>query len=98
MTDIDRAPFAAYCQAYGRWAQAEKSLIRMAAKDDINHALLTNTRNGMAIQNPMVGLANKAKADMMRHATEFGMTPSSRSRVNATPNDQKDEDSKEFFG
>lgn len=99
MTELDRAALAAYAAAYGRWAQAERAINRMAAKDELNAALMIKTSNGNAIQNPLVGIANKAKADMVRYAAEFGMTPSARSRVDATPNDQtKDDQYKEFFG
>lgn len=99
MTELDRAVLSAYCQAYGRWAQAERALSRMADKDEYNRALMVKTHNGTAVQNPLVGTANKAKADMVRYAVEFGMTPSARSKVNATPHDQKPEDiTKEFFG
>ena len=98
MTELDRATLAAYCQAYGRWAQAERALSRMADKDEFNRALMVKTHNGTAIQNPLVGTANKAKADMVKYALEFGMSPSSRSRVNATPDDHKEDKFKEFFG
>jgi len=57
----------------------------MAAKDELNAALMIKTTSGNAIQNPLVGIANKAKADMVRYAVEFGMTPSARSRVTANP-------------
>jgi P27 family predicted phage terminase small subunit len=46
-------------------------------------ALLVKTANGTAVQNPLIGIANKAAADMVRYASEFGMTPSARSRVHA---------------
>ena len=36
MTELDRAALAAYCAAYGRWAQAERAINRMAAKDELN--------------------------------------------------------------
>jgi len=97
MTELDRAALAAYCQAYGRWAQAELALARMADKDVFNKALMVKTHNGTAIQNPLVGTANKAKADMMRYAIEFGMTPSARSKVSASPYEQEDDLTKEFF-
>ena len=74
MTELDRAALAAYCAAYGRWAQAERAINRMAAKDGLNAALMIKTVSGNAIQNPLVGIANKAKADMVRYAAEFGMT------------------------
>ena len=89
MTELDRGALGAYAAAYGRWAQAERALNRMAAKDELNAALMIKTTSGNAIQNPLVGIANKAKADMVRYAVEFGMTPSARSRVTATPEDDK---------
>lgn len=98
MTELDRAALAAYAQAYGRWAQAERALARMAAKDELNSALMIKTSNGNAVQNPLVGIANKAKADMVRYALEFGMSPSARSKVDAKPADEKKDRLKEFFG
>ena len=81
MSQVDRAAFAAYCQAYGRWVQAERALAQMAERDPLTKGLVIKTQGGNAIQNPLVGIANKAKQDMMRYATEFGMTPSSRVRL-----------------
>lgn len=98
MTEIDRGALAAYCQAYGRWAQAERALARMAARDELTSALMIKTSNGNAIQNPLVGIANKAKSDMVRYAAEFGMTPSARSRVEAKPPHEKADPFSEFFG
>jgi P27 family predicted phage terminase small subunit len=83
MTELDRAALAAYAQSYGRWAQAERELSLMT--------LTVSTTNGNDIQNPLVGIANKAKADMVKYAAEFGMTPSARSRVTATPDDKQQE-------
>jgi P27 family predicted phage terminase small subunit len=73
ITVIDRAALAAYCQSYGRWAQAERAL---AAGE-----LVIKTVRGNLVYNPLVRIANKAMADMVRFAAEFGMTPSGRSRV-----------------
>jgi len=81
MTALDRAPLAAYCQAYGRWVQAERALAAMAEKDMLTRGLMIKTTGGNLIQNPLVGTANKAKADMVRYAAEFGMTPSARTRL-----------------
>jgi P27 family predicted phage terminase small subunit len=88
LTVVDRAALAAYSQAYGRWVQAERGIAQMAERDQLTHGLMIKTTNGNAIQNPLVGMANRAMADMVRYATEFGMTPSSRSRIggNTDPN------------
>ena len=80
-TGLDMGALAAYCQAYGRWAQAERALAKMQNQAD---GLIIKTVSGNMIQNPLVGVANKAMNDMVRFAAEFGMTPSARSRVSVS--------------
>lgn len=92
LSGLDRAALAAYCQAYGRWAQAERALAKMSNQAD---GLIIKTQSGNMIQNPLVGVANKAMSDMMRYAAEFGMTPSARSRVSA--GDAEEYDAAERF-
>jgi P27 family predicted phage terminase small subunit len=87
LSGLDRAALAAYCQAYGRWAQAERALAKMSNQAD---GLIIKTVSGNMIQNPLVGVANKAMSDMMRYASEFGMTPSARSRISASEGEEFD--------
>lgn len=81
LTAVDRAALAAYCQAYGRWVQAEDALARMAKADMLTSALMIRTHNGCPVMNPLVGIANTAMRDMVRYAAEFGFTPSARTRL-----------------
>jgi P27 family predicted phage terminase small subunit len=99
LTTVDRAPLAAYCQAWGRWRQAERALAEMAKLDPVTGALMIKTKEGNAIQNPVLGVANRAMADMVRYAAEFGMTPSSRSRMQASPTDRgnADDPARKYF-
>ena len=60
----------------------------MADKDQLTGSLMIKTSNGNAIQNPLVGAANKAAADMMRYVAEFGMMPSARTRIETQASDQ----------
>ena len=73
LADIDRAALAAYCVAYGRWQQAE----RLLADSEL---VLTTAKRG-TVTNPLLRVATRAQADMVRYAAEFGMSPASRSRV-----------------
>ena len=91
LSEIDRGALGAYCQAYGRWVQAERALARMAERDQVTNGLIIRTQGGNAIQNPLVGAANKAMADMVRYAAEFGMTPSARTRIHAKPRRGRDD-------
>jgi P27 family predicted phage terminase small subunit len=75
LTGMDRAALAAYCQTYGRWVDAET---KAAEK-----GLIVKTTAGNVIQNPYIGIANKALEHMYRFLTEFGLTPSSRTRLSA---------------
>ena len=97
LTGLDRSALAAYCQAYARWVQAERAISEMAKRDALTGGLMIKTTNGNAIQNPLVGTANKAAADMMRYASEFGMTPSSRSRINAEPQVEAEAVERKYF-
>lgn len=56
----------------------------MAGRDAVTKGLIIKTKSGNLIQNPLVGAANKAMADTVRYAAEFGMTPSARTRVTGT--------------
>ena len=97
LTTIDRTALSAYCQAFGRWMQAERKLAQMAAREPVFEGMLIKTTNGNMIQNPIVGIANKAMADVMRYCVEFGMTPSARSRIAATPRAAEEDEASQFF-
>ena len=73
LTTVDRAALAAYCQAYGRWVEAEEHLRATPT--------LFKTPSGYVQQSPWLGIANKQMELMGRHMTELGMTPAARSRV-----------------
>lgn len=82
LTRIDRSVISAYCQAYGRWAEAER-LIGMTG------LTYKSPKTGFMMQSPYLAVANKAMEQMCKYAAEFGMTPSARSRVQANPPKEK---------
>ncbi len=88
LTEIDMASLAAYCQAFGRWAEAEEELNEKG--------LTVETTNGNIIQNPLVGIANQAMEHMRKHLTEFGMTPSSRAKVSGKKKENANDPFQEF--
>ena len=77
LTKIDRAALAGYCQAWGRWVGAEKQLRKTG--------MIVKAPSGYPMQNPYLSVANKAMQQMLGFLTEFGMTPSSRTRLSTTP-------------
>lgn len=97
LAGVDRAALSAYCDAWGIFLQACRALDVMAKADPVTGGLLIKTKDGNAIQNPIVGVRNKARADYVRFAAEFGMTPSARSRITATPPDQDEDPAAKYF-
>jgi P27 family predicted phage terminase small subunit len=75
LTRLDRGMLAAYCQAHALWVEAVASIER--------YGTMVKSPNGFAMQSPYVAVANKQVDIMVRIAAEFGMTPSSRSRIRA---------------
>ena len=74
ITEIDRAALTGYCDAYGRWADASEVLKKTGL-------IIKSPVQGVPMQNPVLPIINKALAEMKGFLTEFGMTPSSRTRV-----------------
>lgn len=73
ITVVDRAVLAAYCQAYGRWVDAEVKLKETP--------LLIKTPSGYIQQSPWLSIANRQMELMGRYMAEIGLTPAARSRL-----------------
>jgi P27 family predicted phage terminase small subunit len=70
---LDGDALAVYCASWSRWVAANEQLR--------DHGLTVPGRNGLPKASPYVAIANQAFRQMMSMAVEFGMTPSSRSRI-----------------
>lgn len=75
LTEVDMATFAAYCQAYARWKEAEEFISL--------HGTYMKTPSGYVQQIPQVAVAQSYFKIMERCAEQFGLTPASRSRITA---------------
>lgn len=79
VTNADVQALEALCIVYARWREANAQLEKTG--------LLVKTPNGYPAQSPYLAIANKAFDQMKAMLTEFGMTPSSRTRVRTTESD-----------
>jgi P27 family predicted phage terminase small subunit len=87
LTAADLNPFAAYCLAYEQWITAIED-----CRDKRGRLILvTVTANGNDQPNPALVALRKAAYDMVRYATEFGLTPASRSRIAINAEEAGDE-------
>ena len=76
LTQVDMAAFAGYCQAYARWKEAEEFITQ--------HGSIVKTPSGYWQQVPQVSIAQTYLKIMNKFAEQFGLTPSSRSRIIAS--------------
>lgn len=83
LTIVDGTALAAYCQAYSRWAAAEKVLT--------TEGMTYETETGYIRQRPEVGIVQKYLNLIRGFCAEFGLTPSARSRM-TLPGENEDED------
>lgn len=77
---IDRAALAVYCQAFGRWVHAERTLRKLGDK-----GLVETTPSGYKQMGVWLQISNRAVEQMGQYLAHFGMSPSSRMRVQLNP-------------
>ncbi len=83
LTNIDTHALALYCESYATYIEA-KGLIR-------EQGVVVDGLNGAEKQSAYFLVANKAQDQMLKLMVEFGMTPSSRTRVSAAVGPDDDE-------
>ena len=88
LTNLDKAVFALYCEAFSTWAMATEKIQK--------EGMLYKAPSGFPMINPYFYIANKSKEQMLKALIELGMTPSSRSRVRVSE-PPKEENKKERF-
>lgn len=77
LTSVDRSVLSSYCQAWGRWKQAEKHL-----EEEGETVTITGQHGYVAEQvSPWVNISKTYHDAMMRSAREMGFTPSARTGI-----------------
>jgi P27 family predicted phage terminase small subunit len=90
LSEVDRAALAGYCAAYGRWVEAERQVRKYGT-------IVTSPDKGFPMKSPYLCIAESSLDQMRRLLVEFGLTPSSRSRVHVDP-EQRGSRLDEFLG
>ena len=89
LSELDRDALAAFCVQYAIWVDAVDRIQKNGVIQE--DGLLAETPNGYPVQHPLVAIINRAQSEMRKWMTEFGMTPSSRTRISAQPQEEPDE-------
>lgn len=91
LSHLDMAALAMYCQAYGRYVELEGSMTlriellqkreNLAYLDAVFHAYIDITPNGYKQVSALSSTLRNLKDEVLRYLAQFGMSPSSRTRV-----------------
>ena len=101
LTRVDGKALAAYCHCFARWFEAEKELEKLGII--VEEPILGGPINDREIvgykykRNPAVSISNDALRLMRAYLVEFGMTPSSRTRIRIEKPDEAEDPAEKFF-
>lgn len=90
ISNVDRAALAVYCTA---WADYVKACTTLKKEGEV----IISDKGG-TYQNPWMAIKKRSMDQMVKFAAEFGMTPSSRSRIKVDESDPEEELEKMLFG
>lgn len=82
---VDRAALAAYCQAWARWVDAELKM------QEDGFRMVATTDKGYEHVSPWFQVSTQALKQMKAFLVEFGLTPASRTRIQAPEQTEADE-------
>lgn len=74
LSTADRAALAAYCVTYSRWVEAELMVKKFGM-------IVKSPKANFPMKSPYLCIAEGAMEQMRKLLVEFGLTPSSRSRI-----------------
>ncbi len=80
LASSDQATLAAYAEAWSDWVRARREIAEIDRKGGKN-SFVIKTVSGNYIQNPWLGVANKARANLVKIAAELGLNPVQRTRI-----------------
>jgi P27 family predicted phage terminase small subunit len=79
LSTADRTALAAYCVAFSRWLEAEELVKKYGT-------IVKSPTKGFPMKSPYLTVADQAMESMRKFMVEFGLTPSSRSRIKVPEN------------
>ena len=74
LSQADRPALAAYCTAWSRWVEAEAQVKKYGT-------VVKSPDKGFPMKSPYLSIADQSLETMRKLMVEFGLTPSSRSRI-----------------
>lgn len=82
LTRMDATALGLYCESWARWKHANDHIAKFGP--------LVKSASGIPMQSPLLAIANTAWMQMTKMLIEFGMTPSSRTRVTVAAHQEEE--------
>ena len=92
LTGLDMAMFAAYCAAFGKLVWAEKMIKAGRKRNEDAGGMITKTPTGAFQTVPYVWIYNKSLEQIRSFGSEFGLSPSSRTKIRVVKSDAEKDD------
>jgi len=89
MTNIDVTALVLYCESYATWKDATDMISK--------HGAVVKGKDGYPVRSPYFMIMQRSFDQMKAMLTEFGMTPSSRTRVSKAKSENKEPDEWDEF-
>lgn len=89
LTEVDLDAFAAMCNSYATWVDAQRQLKKTG--------MLVRGPSGHPVMSPYISISEKALNRLLQYQKEFGLTPSSRTRVQLDSGDGEEDEFSEFL-
>jgi P27 family predicted phage terminase small subunit len=86
ITPVDAVAFGLYCQTLHQYCEVLKAIPHVA-----EYTTEVGEQHSL-VQHPLVGVLHKARADVLKLAREFGMTPSARAGLRLGTGEAKEVD------
>lgn len=90
LTVADGIALSALCTLYSRWVHAEEQVKKFGA-------VVKNPDRGHPMKSPYLRIANESLEALRKLLLEFGLTPSSRSRIHAMGASPEDDEFERFL-
>jgi P27 family predicted phage terminase small subunit len=91
LSRIDRAALAVYCEAWSDWLDATEKVARLGKVIKTSEKVIQKAdgtiekSGGNFVENPYFSIKKRCAELMHTYLVEFGMSPASRTRINADP-------------
>lgn len=85
LSRIDRAAFAAYCECWSDWVSASRMCASVMVDGVLEDRKAIKSKDGALYESPYFSIKKRSAELMHKFLIEFGMTPASRTKIEASP-------------